>query len=183
MRLGAPDAPTLAEIAELPHVDAGRLEIAAGELRDAALLDGERPTAAGRAMRERLVAARIDGLRQLVEDWQPDENPEIDPLLRQIAAELAVPRLRALTETFKEGVSAGSGPLRGPLLGCSAMSSPRASNLFFLIMGAVSVAIVAGVLAASGVFDRTDAGAQSSAAPPLTTTPASTHQPPPRRPT
>ena len=54
------------------------------------------------------------------------------------------------------------------------MSSPRASNLFFLIMGAVSVAIVAGVLAASGVFDRTDAGAQSSAAPPLTTTPAST---------
>jgi S1-C subfamily serine protease len=54
------------------------------------------------------------------------------------------------------------------------MSSPRASNLFYLIMGAVSVAIVAGVLAASGVFDHSDAGAQSSAPPPATTTPAST---------
>jgi EmrB/QacA subfamily drug resistance transporter len=91
MRLGAPDALTLAEIAELPHVDAGRLEIAAGELRAAALLDGERPTAAGRAMRERLVKARTDGLRLLVADWRPEENPEIDPLLRRIAAELAVP--------------------------------------------------------------------------------------------
>ena len=37
------------------------------------------------------------------------------------------------------------------------MTKPRASNLFYLIMGAVSVAIVAGVLAASGAFDRHDA--------------------------
>ena len=91
LRLGAPDAIPLAEIARLPHVDAGRLATAVEELRAAALLDGERPTAAGRAMRERLVAARTDGLRTLVADWEPDENPELDPLLRRLADELAAP--------------------------------------------------------------------------------------------
>ena len=45
------------------------------------------------------------------------------------------------------------------------MSPSRASNLFYLILGAVSVAIVAGALAATGTFDRTDAGAARSAAP------------------
>ena len=39
----------------------------------------------GRAMRQRLVAARTDGLRTLVADWKPDENPELDPLLRRLA--------------------------------------------------------------------------------------------------
>jgi putative serine protease PepD len=52
------------------------------------------------------------------------------------------------------------------------MTTPRASNLFYLIMGAVSVAIVAGVLAASGVFDRNDAPAASTT-PVASTTPAS----------
>jgi S1-C subfamily serine protease len=45
------------------------------------------------------------------------------------------------------------------------MTSSRASNLLYLIMGAVSVAIVAALLAAAGVFDRGDAGAQASASP------------------
>src|SRR4051794_18279771 len=59
------------------------------------------------------------------------------------------------------------------------MTKPRASNFFYLVMGAVSVAIVAGVLAASGVFDKTDSGATSSAAtgastPAATRVPAST---------
>jgi S1-C subfamily serine protease len=53
------------------------------------------------------------------------------------------------------------------------MTKYRASNLFYLIMGAVSVAIVAGVLAASGVFDKADAPAASST-PVTSTTPAST---------
>ena len=35
--------------------------------------------------------ARTDGLRVLVADWEPDENPELDPLLRRLAAELAAP--------------------------------------------------------------------------------------------
>ena len=43
------------------------------------------------------------------------------------------------------------------------MRSPRASNFLYLVMGALSVAIVAAVLVASGAFDRTNAGAQSTA--------------------
>ena len=61
------------------------------ELCGAGLHDGERPTEAGHAMRVRLVAARTDGLRILVADWKPDENPELDPLLRRLADELAAP--------------------------------------------------------------------------------------------
>ena len=91
LRLGAPDPITVSEAAALPHVDVGRLMVAVEELRAAGLLDGERPTEAGRAMRVRLVAARTDGLRMLVADWQPDENPELDPLLRRLADELAAP--------------------------------------------------------------------------------------------
>jgi len=44
------------------------------------------------------------------------------------------------------------------------MRTSRASNFLFLVMGALSVAIVAGVLAAGGVFDRTDAAAQPGSA-------------------
>jgi EmrB/QacA subfamily drug resistance transporter len=91
LRLGASDPITVAEAAVLPHVDADRLATAVAELRGEGLLDGDRPTPAGYAMRERLVAARTDGLRILVADWKPDENPELDPLLRRLADELAAP--------------------------------------------------------------------------------------------
>ena len=53
----------------------------------------------------------------------------------------------------------------------AAMSSPRASNFLYLVMGALSVAIVAGVLAASGTFERTDAAARPST--PAASSPAS----------
>jgi|tagenome__1003787_1003787.scaffolds.fasta_scaffold20925455_2 S1-C subfamily serine protease len=43
------------------------------------------------------------------------------------------------------------------------MRTSRPSNFLYLVMGALSVAIVAGVLAASGVFDRSDASASASA--------------------
>src|SRR3954447_6250371 len=46
----------------------------------------------------------------------------------------------------------------------AAMRTSRPSNFLYLVMGALSVAIVAGVLAASGVFDRSDATAQSPSA-------------------
>jgi EmrB/QacA subfamily drug resistance transporter len=91
LRLGAPDPITVAEAAALPHVDADRLAAAVEELCAAGLHDGERPTEAGHAMRVRLVAARTDGLRILVADWEPDQNPELDPLLRRLAHELAAP--------------------------------------------------------------------------------------------
>ena len=49
------------------------------------------------------------------------------------------------------------------------MRTSRPSNFLYLVMGALSVAIVAVVLVASGTFDRADATAQSSSA---TATPA-----------
>jgi len=56
------------------------------------------------------------------------------------------------------------------------MRTSRPSNFLYLVMGALSVAIVAGVLVASGAFDRADATARSSTAtatPASSTTPAS----------
>ena len=54
------------------------------------------------------------------------------------------------------------------------MRTSRPSNFIYLVMGALSVAIVAGVLAASGVFDRADANATSGTA---TATPAASSSP------
>ncbi len=53
------------------------------------------------------------------------------------------------------------------------MRPPRASNFLYLVMGALSVAIVATVLVASGAFDRTNAGAQSTATPAATSSSSS----------
>jgi hypothetical protein len=91
LRLGAPDPVPVAELATRPHVNPDGLRAAVEELRAGGLIEGERPTQAGSAMRERLVAARTDALRALVEDWEPDSEPELDPLLRRLADELAVP--------------------------------------------------------------------------------------------
>jgi EmrB/QacA subfamily drug resistance transporter len=89
IRLGAPEAPAVAELAELPNVRPDRLATAVEQLRERGLLDGEQLTEAGTAMREQLVAARTAGLRALIDDWEPDRHPELDPLLRRLAAELA----------------------------------------------------------------------------------------------
>ena len=91
LRLGAPDAPSVENLAARPHVRQERLLAAVEELQGLGMLEGERPTEAGRGTRERLVAARTDGLRTLIADWEPDQNPELDPLLRRLADELAAP--------------------------------------------------------------------------------------------
>jgi S1-C subfamily serine protease len=56
------------------------------------------------------------------------------------------------------------------------MPTQRRSNLLFVFLGGLAVAIVAVVLVATGTFDRRDANAQSSltTAPAVTTTPAAT---------
>ena len=89
LRLGAPESPSVADLAALPHVRSDGLAAAVGELRDGDLLAGERVTPEGMALRERLVAARTEGLRELISDWEPDRYPELDPLLRRLADELA----------------------------------------------------------------------------------------------
>jgi EmrB/QacA subfamily drug resistance transporter len=89
LRLGAPEAPTVADLAALPNVRSDRLAAAMGELRDDGLVAGERLTDAGVAMREQVLVARTACLRELVDDWEPDRHPELDPLLRRLADELA----------------------------------------------------------------------------------------------
>jgi EmrB/QacA subfamily drug resistance transporter len=92
LRRGAPDAPPLQELRALPQVRPDHFDAAQGELAGRGLLDGDGTlTAAGHATRDQLVAARTDGLRELVADWEPEANPELDALVRRLAAELAAP--------------------------------------------------------------------------------------------
>jgi EmrB/QacA subfamily drug resistance transporter len=90
LHAGAPDAPAdLREIRARPHVPAERFDAALATLREHGAIDADgRLTPAGGALRDQLVAARTDCLRGLIADWQPDEHPELDPLLARLAAEL-----------------------------------------------------------------------------------------------
>jgi hypothetical protein len=58
------------------------------ELRREGCVDDGGLTARGRDTRGRLVAARAECLRELVADWEPCRDPELDPLLRRLAEEL-----------------------------------------------------------------------------------------------
>jgi EmrB/QacA subfamily drug resistance transporter len=87
LRANAPD--TVAELRLLPRVDAARFDDALEELRDHGYVDDGDVTDAGRAVRDQLVAARTEMLREVLADWQPDRHPELDPLLRRLAVELA----------------------------------------------------------------------------------------------
>ena len=89
LRLGAPDAPSVAELAALPHVRTDRLAVAMGELRDAELVAGDRVTEAGWRCASGSWPPATAGLRELIDDWEPDKYPELDPLLRRLADELA----------------------------------------------------------------------------------------------
>jgi hypothetical protein len=88
LRLGAPEGPSVAQLAALPHVHSDRLGVALGELRDRGLVAGDRVTPAGAELRTRLVEARTAGLRELIDDWEPDRFPELDGLVRRLADEL-----------------------------------------------------------------------------------------------
>ena len=93
LHAGASDAPAdLLEIRERPHVDGARFDAALAALRTrGAIGEDGRVSAAGHALRDQLVAARTECLRELVADWEPDRHPELDPLLRRLAEELAQP--------------------------------------------------------------------------------------------
>jgi hypothetical protein len=90
LRAGAADAPgDLDELRTLPHVQPETFDAAAAELRDRGYLGDGRVTASGHTNRDRLVVARTECLRDLVADWEPYRDPELDPLLRRLAEELA----------------------------------------------------------------------------------------------
>ena len=89
LRGGAPDAPAdITLFRKLPLVNPSRFDEALADLQAQGLVAGNALTDAGVTTRSRLVSARTDGLRTLIADWDPDENPELDPLIRRLAAEL-----------------------------------------------------------------------------------------------
>jgi EmrB/QacA subfamily drug resistance transporter len=94
LRAGAPDAPPdLIVLRTRPIVDPSAFDAAHAELRERGHLDetGHALTATGVATRDQLVAARTDCLRSLVADWQPEDQPELDALVRRLAEELQQP--------------------------------------------------------------------------------------------
>jgi hypothetical protein len=90
---GAPDATgDITEIRARPHVPDDRFDAALAVLRERGCVDDDGAlTPAGHALRDRLVAARTDCLRGLVDDWEPESRPELDPLIARLAQELATP--------------------------------------------------------------------------------------------
>jgi hypothetical protein len=92
MRARAPDAPEdVVELRTLPMVVPERFDRALAELREHGYVDGARITQAGEDVRDRLVMSTISCLRDLVDDWEPGHDPELDERLAQLAEELPHP--------------------------------------------------------------------------------------------
>ena len=69
------------------------MQRAAEELRTAGLIAGRHFTNAGRAVLEKLVAARRAHLTEVLAQWAPGERPELADLLRRLVNE-AVPNVQ-----------------------------------------------------------------------------------------
>ncbi|MCW2993196.1 MAG: drug resistance transporter, EmrB/QacA subfamily [Conexibacter sp.] len=92
LHAGGPGVPDdLHAIRARPHVDPARFDAALALLRERGYVADDTVSPAGLAVRDQLVAARTDCLRSLIEDWEPDAHPELDPLLRRLAEELDTP--------------------------------------------------------------------------------------------
>jgi EmrB/QacA subfamily drug resistance transporter len=85
------DVPAFADVSKQ---EAGRRGAAAlAELRNRGLVGGEpaRLTHEGNRVYDSYLAARTAALRTLVDAWEPDLNPEIDPIIRRLAEALDSP--------------------------------------------------------------------------------------------
>jgi len=92
LHAGSAAAPAdLREIRDRPHVEPARFDAALAVLESRGHVADGAVTPTGGAVRDQLVAARTDCLRGLIEEWEPEQHPELDPLLRRLAEELAVP--------------------------------------------------------------------------------------------
>jgi EmrB/QacA subfamily drug resistance transporter len=92
MRAGSPDAPDdIVELRQLPRVDPAGFDAALAELRDHGYVADSAISPDGAEARGKLVTAGIACLRDLVDDWQPGREPDLDPLLGRLAQELSEP--------------------------------------------------------------------------------------------
>ncbi len=88
LMLRAPAPGELDAIAKLPHVSREGLARSIEDARERGLWDDDGLTAAGHALRGQLVAARTECMRELIADWEPAGDPELDTLLTKLAEEL-----------------------------------------------------------------------------------------------
>jgi MFS family permease len=82
------DVPAFSDVSK---EEAGRRGAAAlAELRERGLVGGEpaRLTHDGDRVYDRYMTARTAALRTVVDEWEPDRNPEIDPIIRRLAEAL-----------------------------------------------------------------------------------------------
>src|SRR3954454_2859816 len=89
--LRAPAPVDFEYVRTLPHVDPDAFDDAVTDAEERGYYDASGLSPAGVALRDQLVAARTDCLRELVADWEPRGHPELDDLLEQLARELAQP--------------------------------------------------------------------------------------------
>jgi hypothetical protein len=94
--LNRPEPQEFDEIRAQPHVSPAGFDAAVAEVTARGWYDDYGVTASGHVIRDQLVVARTDCLRELIADWEPGSYPEIDELLERLAEELAEPP-RALT--------------------------------------------------------------------------------------
>jgi hypothetical protein len=78
-------------LAESRHLDRDALAGSIVTLRERELVDGGEPqlTASGRATLDRLLDGAHAELERLVDDWSPEERPELEPVLGRFSRELA----------------------------------------------------------------------------------------------
>ena len=72
--------------------DTAVLRSGLAELAERGLLVDGRPSPDGETMYERISEARCEALRGLVADWVPERDPEVDPIIERIAAQLGMER-------------------------------------------------------------------------------------------
>jgi DNA-binding MarR family transcriptional regulator len=114
--------PSLRALADDLGVPADRLQEPARELARRGLIADEidprqgrclRHTPAGVALTDLLVAARRDGLAELLGGWSPDEHPELAELLRTLAQQLLADDGRMLKDARTRRVAASTAAREG----------------------------------------------------------------------
>ena len=92
-RLGEREPLTEAQLTALFRGDSDEIAEALGQLRQRSLVGGRDGstialTTTGRDDYERLVAAKCDGLRELLDGWQPDQHDELQQLVDNLGRDL-----------------------------------------------------------------------------------------------